>query len=278
MPGSAVCPEGWITAGNKCFKYDATLRKYEDSVSYCVSQGGQIASIHSDEENEAVIKLAKTDVYIGAESDLKGNWKWTDGTPWWQPTSEKHDGLVGLSESVIIIARADTKWHDWGTGDDKSGVVCARAQTKRCDKDSRATCKVVTDNLTDRIYVDGVLVPGSNSGAVITFDIPDCATSVTIYAKDFESGCVSGGTKIDCSGKSVRWGKVNGDQDRSNWRVHEKYITGAFSVSAASTSHLAWVTASASKGGHGVPGICGPGNQWTFRRDVPLGMLHVRVR
>ena len=234
-----------------------------------------MASIHSDEENEAVIKIAKSDAYIGAESDGKGNWKWTDGSKWWQPASEKHDGLVGQSETRVVIRHEDAKWHDWGTGDVKLGVVCAQAQTKHCNEDSHATCKVITDNFTDKIYVDGVLVVGSSSDKEIKFDVPDCATSITIYAKDFESGCTNGGTKIECSGTSSRWSRVNGDEDRPNWRVHPQYIDGAFSASAARTSHLAWVTASESKGGHGVPGICGPGNKWTFRRDVPLGSPRV---
>ena len=131
MPRCADCPKGWVTVGNRCFKYDSTARNYADSVSYCISQGAQIASIHSDAENTAVTKLIPNwrAAYIGAESDGRGNWKWNDGSSWWQPGSDKTDGIAGRGETRIGIncphCNNDRKWHDWSTGDDKLGVICA---------------------------------------------------------------------------------------------------------------------------------------------------------
>ena len=119
-----ACPSGWTGVDNKCFKYDAGKRNYRDSVNYCKAQGGKIASIHSDKENEVVMKLAETTAYIAAESDGKGNWKWADGTKWWQPATEKHDGIVGASETRIAM-NTDNRWHDWGTGEQALGVICA---------------------------------------------------------------------------------------------------------------------------------------------------------
>ena len=101
----------------------------------------------------------------------------------------------------------------------------------------------------------------------ITFEINDCASSLTIYAQDWEAGCPNGGVRLTCSGgNTARWGRVNGDDDRSNWHVHTGYVDGAQAVS--STSHYNWAAPSVSMGGHAKPGMCGPGNTWTFRRDM----------
>ena len=128
MNSSTACPTGWTAVDNKCFKYDAGTRNYKDSVNYCKTQGGTIASIHSNQENAVVMTLAKTVAFIGAESDGKGNWKWNDGSKWWQPAGTKHDGIVGKGETKIALV-TDKKWHDWGTGKDILGVWCAKDLT-----------------------------------------------------------------------------------------------------------------------------------------------------
>ena len=120
-----LCPAGWTGVNNRCFRYDAGKRNYKNSVRYCKSQGGNIASIHSNKENKVVMKLAKSVAFIGAESDGRGNWEWKDGTTWWEPADDKHDGIVGASETRIAM-NTDNKWHDWGTGSDALGVICAK--------------------------------------------------------------------------------------------------------------------------------------------------------
>ena len=66
------------------------------------------------------------------------------------------------------------------------------------EKGSKVTCKIVTDNKTNKIYVDdGVLVYQNDEGSQdpftkISFEIDYCASNLTIHAKDFESDCDSG--------------------------------------------------------------------------------------
>ena len=120
------CPSGWLGVGKRCFKIDATKRNYAASVSYCKSLGAQIASIHSNEENDAISKVITTPTWLGAESDAKGNWKWNDGSKWWQPAAGKHDGLGGIHETKIAYNSGDKKWHDWGKGDSNIAVLCAK--------------------------------------------------------------------------------------------------------------------------------------------------------
>ena len=130
---SEACPSGWTAVEDRCFMYNSGKRKYAQSVIYCKSQGGNIVSIHNDAENDVVMDLVKGNAFLGAESDGRGNWKWNDGTAWWQPASDKHDGLQGFLETRIVMETTDKKWHDWGRGHNKMAVVCSKDQEHGID-------------------------------------------------------------------------------------------------------------------------------------------------
>ena len=133
-PGQSTgCAGGWSLGGDRCFHYDGVLRTYNESVALCEGLGAVIASIHSEEENDAVVALIPTlcskTAYIGAESDGQGRWSWHDGTAWWLP--EKHSDLPGTTETRVVVncpsSGNDGLWHDSGTGSDLHGVVCVAA-------------------------------------------------------------------------------------------------------------------------------------------------------
>ena len=115
----------------KNYVVDCHRRTFDESVKFCKSVGHTIASFHSEEDiNEAKEGLADMDycwpdygAYIGATSDGNGNWKWMDNTDWWK--YNENDGLVGTYETKIIW-KADRKWHDSGTGQLKTGVICQK--------------------------------------------------------------------------------------------------------------------------------------------------------
>ena len=112
--------------------YDATLRDYDGSSKYCKHIGGMIASVHSETENNAMLSLFPVNngkqVYIGAEFEY-GQWKWHDGSHWWQPSH--HGGLSSLThgrETRIAVncphCGNDGLWHDWANGEARLGVIC----------------------------------------------------------------------------------------------------------------------------------------------------------
>ena len=106
---------------------DCTQRNYQNSVDYCESSGGSIASIHDEEANEVVLGQLQTlscHAYIGAESDGAGNWVWNDGSAW-EYVNPSND-LIGVAETRIAFLDSG-QWHDWGTGSHKHGVVCSIA-------------------------------------------------------------------------------------------------------------------------------------------------------
>merc|ERR1739848_908302 len=142
------CVDGWTAVGSRCFKYDGNKRNYANSVNYCKSQGGNIATVYNNQENDALIQITKATAYIGAESDGKGNWKWIDGSKWWQPAGTQHDGIQGTGETKIAI-HTDKKWHDWATGDAALSVLCAKslddkpkAVTGWCANSPKLLCRI----------------------------------------------------------------------------------------------------------------------------------------
>ena len=62
-------------------------------------------------------------VYIGAEADGLGNWRWNDGTAW-DFIPAFNDGLAGTEATKIAFA-PNGEWKDWGKGGSKHGVACA---------------------------------------------------------------------------------------------------------------------------------------------------------
>jgi len=135
-----VCKDGSLDIQGT-FHYNATARDYEGSVKYCDSKGLVVASIQSeDEQREAEELMRQHDgrgAYLGGTSDGRGEWKWTDGTPW-DAVNPENDGLRGKKETRLAMSRSG-KWHDTD-GREKLGVLC-REKTAPCKDDDPVLCK-----------------------------------------------------------------------------------------------------------------------------------------
>lgn len=69
------------------YSVDCTQRNYANSVAYCESQGKSMATVHSQEDNDAINELFQAKscdkAYIGAyRKDKQSNWSWDDGSEW----------------------------------------------------------------------------------------------------------------------------------------------------------------------------------------------------
>lgn len=81
------CPMFWYSFNGRCYKYVATRLTWADAELSCVSQGANLVSIHSLEEDDFVSLLignfdpAQGFTWIGL-SDLhkEGGWMWSDGS------------------------------------------------------------------------------------------------------------------------------------------------------------------------------------------------------
>ncbi|XP_032386881.1 lactose-binding lectin l-2-like [Etheostoma spectabile] len=80
------CPMFWYSFNGRCYKYVATRLTWADAELYCVSQGSNLVSIHSLEEDHFIKALitnfdhAQGFTWIGL-SDIhkEGRWMWSDG-------------------------------------------------------------------------------------------------------------------------------------------------------------------------------------------------------
>ncbi|XP_024001430.2 galactose-specific lectin nattectin-like, partial [Salvelinus sp. IW2-2015] len=78
---------GWYDFNGRCYKYVATRLDWADAESYCVTQGANLASVHSEAEHQFIkilIKMfdpAEFYTWIGLSDIVKeGRWMWTDGS------------------------------------------------------------------------------------------------------------------------------------------------------------------------------------------------------
>ena len=74
------CPESWYEFSSNCYKLLDELLTWQDAEDKCVEYGGNLASIHSSEENDFIVELSKKNtVWIGG-SDIRPEavWTWND--------------------------------------------------------------------------------------------------------------------------------------------------------------------------------------------------------
>ncbi len=82
------CPMYWYNFNGRCHKYISTHMTWVDAELRCVSEGANLVSIHSQEEQNFVTSLVRNfDPALGFTwiglSDIhkEGNWIWSDGSP-----------------------------------------------------------------------------------------------------------------------------------------------------------------------------------------------------
>ncbi|KAI4900981.1 hypothetical protein NFI96_011888 [Prochilodus magdalenae] len=83
----AKCQNGWSQFGSRCFRIFTEAAAWMDSEYTCMTMGGHLASVHSDEEYTFIQDLvlntinSSSPVWLGATDALQdGVWVWTDGS------------------------------------------------------------------------------------------------------------------------------------------------------------------------------------------------------
>ncbi|XP_053302126.1 lactose-binding lectin l-2 [Pleuronectes platessa] len=127
------CPMFWYSFNNRCYKYVSTHMTWADAELYCVSQGANLVSIHSLDEQNFIKTLIKNfdhaeGVTWNGLSDLhkEGSWMWSDGSAvnftFWS-SGEPNNG-IGIEHCVYDNYGTDKKWND-GYGSETYPSVCA---------------------------------------------------------------------------------------------------------------------------------------------------------
>lgn len=113
---------------------------FDEAVAYCNSTGREIASVHSQDENDIVLHIATANnvdgskFYLGATSDGAGTWTWRDSSAWdYVPPADARDDLNSASQTRIVVVSNDDAWRDWQPGPQQTfGVVCRASDTGAC--------------------------------------------------------------------------------------------------------------------------------------------------
>ncbi|KAM9838267.1 lactose-binding lectin l-2-like [Aulostomus maculatus] len=81
------CPLFWYSFRDRCYKYIATQMTWADAELHCLSEGANLVSIHSVDEDKFVTSLIKNFdpvqgfTWIGlSDTQKEGAWMWSDGT------------------------------------------------------------------------------------------------------------------------------------------------------------------------------------------------------
>jgi len=80
------CREGWSEFNGHCYKLldngGSHYKTRDACAADCSEQGGQLASVHSEEENTFIVELQNRWTWLGATHVGNCTFEWTDGTAW----------------------------------------------------------------------------------------------------------------------------------------------------------------------------------------------------
>jgi len=124
----SLCREDAYKYDNStCFwVHDGASSTWGEARSKCLERGGDLASIHSYEENDFISGLIQTYSWIGLNDiEAESYFKWSDGTPLdytnWRTDNPEPDNST--SQNCVHIQSLEGGWWD-APCDDGGGVVC----------------------------------------------------------------------------------------------------------------------------------------------------------
>ncbi|XP_014827726.1 PREDICTED: galactose-specific lectin nattectin-like, partial [Poecilia mexicana] len=82
-----VCPLGWTWFQDRCYLFVGTELDWAEAEQYCISHGGNLASIHNREEYAFIRNLIfhvagnNRRTWVGGYDAVEeGTWQWSDGS------------------------------------------------------------------------------------------------------------------------------------------------------------------------------------------------------
>merc|ERR1712215_298458 len=124
---SGTCDAGWTLTGSKCYKYEAGPSDYYDAMANCLGQGGNLATIESQAEQDAVFALlGSTGGWIGLADFLdEGQFAWLDKTAVSYTNWRVNQPNNSNNNQHCVWIRTDGEWDD---------VTCKREEAFVCQK------------------------------------------------------------------------------------------------------------------------------------------------
>ncbi|XP_039662058.1 galactose-specific lectin nattectin-like [Perca fluviatilis] len=131
--GAPCCPPDWTQFGSRCFAFYSEPKTWIDGENFCISAGGNLASLHSDAEHkfvkDIIFKVTNTQktCWIGGFDAVKeGTWMWTDGSKFdYKIWNAGEPNNYGGAENCLTMNWDGANWNDLACTNQNS-FVCSK--------------------------------------------------------------------------------------------------------------------------------------------------------
>lgn len=103
--------EALIREGNRWFLVVRQPMTWKDAAAWCQERGGTLASVHSEQENQFIQRIARHSftrignyrtIHLGGSDEQKeGDWRWPDGSPMRFRKWARNEGSAGPKENCM---------------------------------------------------------------------------------------------------------------------------------------------------------------------------------
>lgn len=118
-PSNPLCSEGWRHYGLSCYYFSSDKKPWNASKKDCEDKKAHLVVINSEAEMNFLRGIANKQLFWIGVTEVDGNWRWVDGTPYditpkfWaegQPDDFKSHGLGGGEDCAALEDGYD--WND----------------------------------------------------------------------------------------------------------------------------------------------------------------------
>ncbi|KAJ8008551.1 hypothetical protein DPEC_G00106070 [Dallia pectoralis] len=137
----STCPDGWHQNGHRCFSFYPVWATWVSAESYCSQSGGNLASIHSPDQQVFIQDLVKRHtnqpVWIGGyDITQKGVWLWSDGSVFYNFHGEEEPIFSGHGKYCMELQTGGGRgWND-ASCEELRFYVCSMKTRYDVDKPS----------------------------------------------------------------------------------------------------------------------------------------------
>ncbi|XP_044040263.1 lithostathine-1-beta-like isoform X2 [Siniperca chuatsi] len=126
------CPHGWSRFGKRCFIFIDSPKTWAEAENYCLFEGANLASIHSDEENHFIQDLTRGDSHDFPETWIGGYdaihdsfWMWSDGSKFNYENWYKEYEMEKTEDCLEMNHGFELKWNS-DSCNETHPSVCAK--------------------------------------------------------------------------------------------------------------------------------------------------------
>ncbi|XP_076019414.1 uncharacterized protein LOC143010762 isoform X2 [Genypterus blacodes] len=119
IEGETFCPIGWTRWGTRCFVFIDDGKTWVEAEMYCQFEGGNLASIHGEDENHFIKALTRGETYdfpvawVGGHDGVQNNfWMWSDGSKFnYENSGQETNRINDRAEHCLRINTGyDLRW------------------------------------------------------------------------------------------------------------------------------------------------------------------------